>query len=66
MIEPKEKNTFKSMEKVKTCLQKAFCAGQNNVGIKKIVKRKEDIVMEAVANEALEKLKNSTEMKSSP
>ena len=49
------------MEEAKTSFQKALCPGQNKVQIKKIVKRKEDIVVETNTNEALEKLQNLTD-----
>ena len=45
-IKPKNKEKFKSMEEAKAALQKAFCPGKHKVQIKRIVKMKEDIVVE--------------------
>ena len=45
-IRPREKYKFKSMEEVKTALQKSYRPSKDNVRIKKIVKRKEDILVE--------------------
>ena len=60
-IKPK-KDKFKTMEEAKVSLQKSFCPSRNKVRIKKIIKRKEDIVVETYTVEALQKLKNSIEI----
>ena len=44
-IKPKNKEKFKTMDEAKASLQKAFCPSRNKVRIKKIIKRKEDIVV---------------------
>ena len=62
VIEPKNKDKFKTMEEATTSLQNAFCPSQNKVKIKKIIKRKEHIVVETDTIEALQKLKSSIEI----
>ena len=59
-IRPKEK--FKSMDEVKAALQKSCFPSKNNVRIRRIIKRKEDILVEADTVESLEKLKGSAEI----
>ena len=45
-IRPREKYKFKSMEEVKKALQKSYRPSKDNVRIKKVVKREEDILVE--------------------
>ena len=61
-IKRKDKDKFKTMEEAKISLQKAFCSSWEKFRIKKIIKRKEDIVVETDTVEALQKLKNSMEI----
>ena len=46
-IRPIVKEKYKSMDEVKTALQNTYLS-KNNIRIKKIVKRKEDILVETV------------------
>ena len=62
-IRPKVKEIFKSMDEVKTAMQNTYCSSKNNVSIKRIVKRKEDILVETDTVESLEILKGSAEIK---
>ena len=62
VIKPKNKGKFKIMEEAKTSLQKVFCPSRNKVRIKKIIKRKEDIVVEMNTVETLQQLTNSIEL----
>ena len=57
MIKPKDKDKFKTIDEY--LCKKNFCPGR----IKKIVKRKEHIVVETDTIGALEKPKNSTEIR---
>ena len=62
-VKLKNKDKFKTMEEAKISLQKAFCSSWEKFRIKKIIKRKEDIVVETdIRVEALQKLKNSMEI----
>ena len=61
-VKLKNKDKFKTMEEAKISLQKAFCSSWEKFRIKKIIKRKEDIVVETDTVEALQKLKNSMEI----
>ena len=61
-IRPREKEKFKSMDEVKAALQKSYCPSTNNVRIRRIVKRKEDILIETDTIESLEKLKGSADI----
>ena len=48
---------------MKTALQKSYCPSENNVRIKRIVKSKEDILVESDKTESLEKLKEPAEIR---
>ena len=49
------------MDEVITALQKSYRPNKDNVRLKRIVKRKEDILVETDAVESLEKLSGDTE-----
>ena len=63
VIRPKDKEKYKDMEQVKQDLQAAFSPGKNKARISKVIKRKDEILIESDSLETIQLLKDNPKIK---